>query len=100
MKKNRFFNLVLITSFLLSNLGMTPTNQTGVVSSNISAKIDGMFERIGSWLDGMRVVSFETGTTPVDIPSTTLAPFGASTLTASLASTARDVPFGASTLTA
>jgi len=74
MKKNRFFNLLLVTSFLLSNLGMTPTNQTGLASSNISANIDGMFEGIGSWLDGMRVVSFETGTTPVDILTPTPTP--------------------------
>ena len=101
MKKNGFFNLVLVTSFLLSNLGAMPTNQTAYNPPVNSWNIKTLSGKISSWLDGLQVVSFETekmietqalptstpgiGPEPTDTPTPGIVPteWGKSTATAS-----------------
>ncbi len=51
MKKHGFFNLVLVLSFLLSNLGSTTTNQNIYPKQWISWDFKAIVERISSWME-------------------------------------------------
>jgi hypothetical protein len=75
MNGHGFFNLILVLSFLLSNLGGITTNQTSYVTPGISWNIKGNVEvllgRIDFWLDGLRTNTFETKeNTPIGVSPT------------------------------
>jgi hypothetical protein len=80
MNKHGFFNLILVVSFLFSNIGGITTNQfrytTPASSWNIQDKLQDIFGRIDSWMDGIRPIPADSAeATPIGIsPTTTPTP--------------------------
>jgi hypothetical protein len=81
MKTQGFLNLVLVLSFLLSNLGGATISQNPFTQAKISWNIKdfttSMFGKIDAWLDGLRKERLQSVDLTVDdiLPTTTATPW-------------------------
>jgi hypothetical protein len=61
MNAKGFFNVLLVLSFLFSNLGGAIANPTPNSTFEPAWNIHSMLEKIGSWMEGLKEVKFISG---------------------------------------
>jgi RHS repeat-associated protein len=77
MKRTGVLNLILVLSFLLSNLGISTTNTTINTSGESAGLMEKFWGKIENWIEALQVVSIETSqrTNLIAAPSTTHTPW-------------------------